>query len=36
MLNKKKDIISIIMGDNKELSEEEITTLLLDEIINEK
>lgn len=36
MLNKKKDIISIIMGDNKELSEEEITSLILDEIIKEK
>jgi SWI/SNF-related matrix-associated actin-dependent regulator 1 of chromatin subfamily A len=33
MLNNKKDVISIIMGDNK-LTEEEITAKLADELIN--
>lgn len=35
MLNDKKDVISTIMGDKK-ISDDEITTLLVDEIINEK
>lgn len=35
MLNNKKDIISVIMGDTK-LTEDEITTLLVDEILKEK
>jgi hypothetical protein len=32
MLNSKKDIINIIMGDKK-LTEDEITTLLVDDLI---
>lgn len=35
MLNNKKDIIDIIMGD-KQFTDEEITTLLVEEIIKEK
>jgi len=34
MLNNKKDIINVIMGDNK-LSEEEITIKMVDEIMND-
>lgn len=34
MLNNKKDVISTIMGDKK-MSDEEITTLMVDELINE-
>lgn len=33
ILNNKKDIINIIMGDNKEISDAEITTLLVEEIL---